>query len=44
MKHLIILHSDERGSWRFEYHGKFRWWQKLLVRLAGWEVRPIKHP
>jgi hypothetical protein len=38
-KHLIIIHADARGSWRFEFQGKLSRWQKFLIRMVGWEIR-----
>lgn len=38
-KHLLIVHKDERGDWRFEFQGRLSAWQKFLIRLVGWEIR-----
>lgn len=38
-KHLIVLRNDVRGQWQFSFHGPLAWWQKLLIRCCGWEIR-----
>jgi len=41
-EYLVTIHNDARGKWNFRFQGRLSWWRRIILNLAGWEVRDVE--